>query len=232
MKRPAFSIERQAVIDTGIAMNSCGINQGTSGNVSIRVSNGFLITASGVPYDSMKPDHVVLVTTDGGYYGNHLPSSEWRMHLDIYNDKPQAQNVIHVHSPYATAVSCLRREIPAFHYMVAVTGGNSLRCADYATFGTERLSQNMLIALNDRNACLLANHGMICFGDEFKKTLRLAIEIETLCRQYAIAMQTGTPEILDNVEMNLVLEKFKTYGQNVDVTALKERRADGPLKLD
>ncbi len=212
MKGPGYTSERQAVIKASIAMNACGINQGTSGNVSARVPDGFLVTASGVSYEKMELDHVVHVTFDGGYYGDHLPSSEWRMHMDIYKEKPQARNIIHVHSPYATAISCLRQDIPAFHYMIAVAGGNSLRCADYATFGTERLSKNMMIALADRKACLLANHGMICFGGNFEQTLGLAVEIETLCRQYAIAAQTGKPAILGDEEMDLVLAKFQTYG--------------------
>lgn len=214
MPRPAYRNQRKSVINTCLEMNACGLNQGTSGNVSVRVDGGFLVTASGVPYGQMKPEHVVEVELESGYYGEYLPSSEWRMHHDIYLNRDDAQAVVHVHSPYATALSCLRGDIPAFHYMIAVAGGNSLRCADYATFGTEALSVNMLKALEDRTACLLANHGMICFGGSLDKALALAVEVETLCQQFSIASQSGKPTVLDDAEMNLVIEKFKTYGPN------------------
>ena len=208
--------KRSQVIKIARQMNASGINQGTSGNVSVRVRGGLIVTASGVAYDAMKPEHVVEVTLEGGYYGDYLPSSEWRMHRDIYASREEAGAVVHMHSPYATAVSSLREDVPAFHYMVAVTGGATLRCADYATFGTEALSQSMLRALQDRNACLLANHGMICFAADAPKALALAVEVEALCRQYAIARQIGTPTILNDDEMDRVLGKFKSYGKQSD----------------
>lgn len=197
-------------------MNDCGINQGTSGNVSVRVDDGFLVTASGVAYEAMKPEHVVEVTLEGGYFGGFLPSSEWRMHLDIYRTRPEAGAVVHVHSPYATALSCLGEDIPAFHYMIAVAGGDTIRCADYATFGTEALSANMLEALAGRKACLLANHGMICFASDLETALALAVEVETLCQQFVIARQAGEPHILKPAEMKTVMAKFKTYGKQAD----------------
>lgn len=204
---------QKEVIRTCLAMNAQGLNTGKSGNVSVRNEDGFLITASGVAYDAMKPEHVVQMDLDGGYTGPVLPSSEWRMHMDIYRARPEAGAVVHTHAAYATAVSCLRADIPAFHYMIAVAGGSTLRCAPYASFGTAELSQNMLDALEDRSACLLANHGMICFGIDLPKTLALAVEVETLCTQYILARQLGTPVVLDDAEMADILRRFKTYGK-------------------
>ncbi|WP_417771645.1 class II aldolase/adducin family protein [Stappia sp.] len=204
---------RQAVIDTCLAMNASGLNQGTSGNVSVRVGDGYLITPSGVAYAAMTPDQIVTMAPDGSHSGNWVPSSEWRMHHDIYAAHPQAGAVVHVHSTHATAVSCLRRDIPPFHYMIAVAGGATLRCADYATFGTQALSDHMLAALAGRSACLLANHGQICFGPTLEKALWLAGEVEALCHQYTVACQTGTPVILSEAEMAEVIERFATYGK-------------------
>ncbi len=201
------------VIATCLEMNASGINQGTAGNVSCRVGDRVLITPSGVPYDSLRPDQVVSMDLDGGYTGDWKPSSEWRMHTDIYNARPEAVAIVHTHSVHATAISCLRRDVPAFHYMISVCGGATLRCADYETFGTAELSHSMLKAMEDRKACLLANHGMICFGPSLEKALWLAVEIETLCKQYLAALQVGEPIILDDAEMDRVLEKFKTYGK-------------------
>ena len=201
------------IIGTCLEMNALGINQGTSGNVSARHGDGFLITPSGIPYVETSPDQIVEMDLDGGYTGELLPSSEWRMHLDLFKARPEAKAIVHTHSTYATALSCLRIEVPAFHYMIGVTGGTTLRCADYATFGTQALSDAMLVALEDRTACLLANHGMICFGPSLSKALWLAGEIETLCKQYYLACQAGTPVILDDAEMQGVLARFKTYGK-------------------
>ena len=208
--------DRQAVIDTCLAMNASGLNQGTSGNVSRRTAQGFLITASGVPYTGMQADQVVQMDLEGGYRGDWLPSSEWRMHRDIYRARSEAEAVVHTHSGYATALSCLRANIPAFHYMIAVAGGADLRCADYATFGTQALSDALLVALEGRLACLLANHGQIAFGPTLDKALWLAGEVEALCRQYFVACQAGEPVILGEAEMARVLERFATYGKQAD----------------
>ncbi len=194
-------------------MNVLGINQGTSGNVSARVAGGFLITPSGVAYDEMAPNQVVEMDLEGGHRGEQRPSSEWRMHRDIYRDRPEAGAVVHTHATFCTALACLHREIPAFHYMVAVAGGASIRCANYATFGTQALSDNMLKALDGRAACLLANHGMICFASDLGKALALAVEVETLARQYWHARQAGKPVLLSEEEMTTVLERFESYGQ-------------------
>jgi L-fuculose-phosphate aldolase len=204
---------REKVIETCLAMNASGINQGTSGNVSARTEDGFLITASGVPYARMRPEHVVEMDLEGGYVGEYLPSSEWRMHLDIFRARPEAQAIVHTHSVHSAALSCLRRDIPAFHYMIAVAGGTTLRVSDYAEFGTQALSDAMLKAMENRSACLLANHGQICFGPNLDKALWLAIEIETLCRKYWIASLAGKPVILKDDQMASILKRFTTYGK-------------------
>lgn len=204
---------RRAVIETCLKMNALGINQGTSGNASVRTKEGFLITPSGIPYEKTAPEQIVAMTLDGEVQSDWRPSSEWRMHRDIYAARPEAQAVVHTHATHATALSCLRLDVPAFHYMVAVAGGSSLRCASYATFGTEALSRNMLKALEDRLACLLANHGMICFGPNLEKALWLAGEVEALCRQYIAAKQLGEPKLLSQAEMKRVLALFQDYGK-------------------
>ena len=203
----------QQVIDTCHAMNADGINQGTAGNVSIRFEDGFLITPSGLAYDRLVPDDIVYVRMDGVWELPSVPSSEWRMHLDIYAARPEAGAVIHAHSTFATALSCQRKDIPAFHYMVAVAGGMDIRCSNYALFGTQELSDTMMIALKGRRACLLGTHGMICFHDNLDKTLGLAVEVETLAKQYWHACQAGEPVLLSVAQMSEVLEKFKNYGK-------------------
>lgn len=233
MSRPKHPKLRRAIIETCLQMNALGINQGTSGNISARVPEGFLITPSGIPYDKMKPEQIVAMDLDGGYSGDWLPSSEWRMHLDIYADRPEAQAVVHTHSTYATALASLRKDVPSFHYMMAVTGGPTLRCSDYQTFGTKALSGTMLKALKDRTACLLANHGQICFGPSLDKALWLAGEIETLCRQYFIACQAGKPAILGPAEMKRVQARFKTYGKQSGELAEGDAPAvEAPVRRD
>lgn len=206
---------REEVIATCLAMNEEGINQGTSGNVSVRTEEGFLITASGIPYKRMKTHHVVEMDLDGGYRGDYLPSTEWRMHMDIFRARPEAGAIVHTHSTYATALACLRKEVPAFHYMIGVTGGTSLRVSDYAEFGTQELSDTMLKAMEGRTACLLANHGQICFGPTLEKALWLAGEVETLCHQYWAALIGGKPVVLGEDQMASVLRRFKTYGKQL-----------------
>ena len=204
---------RQAVIDTCLRMNEEGINQGTSGNVSVRTPEGFLITASGIPYGRMKPEHVVEMDLDGGYIGEYLPSTEWRMHLDIFKHRPEAGAIVHTHSTYATALACLRKDIPPFHYMIGIAGGTDIRCSGYAEFGTPELSAVMLKALKDRSACLLGNHGQIAFGPDLEKALWRAGEVETIAHQYWAALQIGKPIILKTNQMNTVLARMKTYGK-------------------
>ncbi|NIO40139.1 MAG: class II aldolase [Burkholderiales bacterium] len=202
---------RKDIIKTALAMNALNINRGTSGNVSARWKDGFLITPSGLRYEHLKPADIVLVSATGVPQGKWSPSSEWRFHHDIYRDRADAQAVVHTHSSFATTLACLGKDLPAFHYMIAVAGGNSIRCAKYATFGTQALSNNALAALKDRNACLLANHGMIATGAGLDKALGLAVEVEALCEQYWRALQIGKPKILSNREMTTVIGKFARY---------------------
>jgi L-fuculose-phosphate aldolase len=205
---------RQAVIETARAMNSRGLNRGSSGNVSVRVDGGMLVTPSGRAYHRLDTEDIVMVKYDGSPVGKRRPSSEWRFHRDIYLARPDVHAVVHTHSTFATTLACLHREVPAFHYMIAATGGKRIRCAAYATFGTEQLSQNALDALGDTRACLLANHGMIVVGTDLDGTLDLAVEVEALCEQYWRASQFTEPHILDDAEMDRVLDRFKDYGAN------------------
>ena len=204
---------RAAIIATAIQMNEHRINSGKSGNVSTRTETGFLITPTGLPYESMRPEDIVAVTLGGVATGQRLPSSEWRFHRDIYVDRRDAGAIVYAHSPFATTLACLGRGIPAFHYMVAIAGGKDIRCAPYATFGTQELSDGALVALSGRRACLLANHGMIAVDASLEAALALAIEVEALAEQYWRALQIGAPNLLSDAEMDIVLEKFKSYGQ-------------------
>jgi L-fuculose-phosphate aldolase len=199
------------IISTCVEMQVLGINQGTSGNISVRTDTGFLITPSAVAYDAMLPEHIVTMSMDGQADGDVRPSSEWRLHRDIYRHFAQANAVIHTHSVFCTALACLRRPIPAFHYMVAVAGGTDIRCTEYATFGTQALADNIITALSERRACLIANHGMLCFEDDLDRTLSLANDVETLAKQYWHACQLGEPNLLSADEMQEVLEAFVDY---------------------
>ena len=205
-------------------MNATGLSPGKSGNVSTRHDSGMLVTPSGIPYDRLTPDDIVFVALDGTVpAGQRAPSSEWHFHLAIYRARPDAGAVVHAHSLNATALACLRRDIPAFHYMVAVAGGPSIRCADYATFGTEDLARNAVQALDGRKACLLGNHGQIALGADLDAAFDLAREVEALAAQYRAALQVGNPILLDDAEMARVLEKFKTYGKQPDIDGLSRR---------
>ncbi len=204
---------RTLMVDVMRRLDSSGLNRGSSGNISVRQRDGFLVTPSGVPPALLKPSRMVAVGLDGIWRDGANPSSEWRFHCNIYRERDDAGAIVHVHSPYATALSCLRRDIPAFHYMVAVAGGNSIRCARYSTFGTQALSDRAVAALEGRRACLLANHGMIALGAGLEEALRMAIEVESLAEQYCHALQVGEPTILGRAEMSRVIKKFATYGK-------------------
>lgn len=198
----------------------CGLNQGASGNVSVRSRAGFLITPSGQNMASLTGDDMVEMSLAGDVLGEVAgevvaraqPSSEWRFHRDIYAACPEAEAVVHAHSPFAVALACLRRGLPAFHYMVAMAGGTDIRCADYATFGTQALSDAVLVALQDRRACLMANHGLVAWGRSLPAALALANEVEALSGQYLRACQVAEPVLLSAAEMQDVLEKFQHYG--------------------
>lgn len=207
----------QEVIDTALAMNASGINKGTSGNISLRTcENRFLITPSGLAYDRITTDQIVDSAMDGTFNGPWAPSSEWRMHADIYAAKPDAQAILHCHAPHATALSCLRRDVPAFHYMIAITGTSVIRCSGYALFGTQALSDTMMEAFGEGNTCLLANHGMICFAKNLPSVLKLAVEIENLCEQYVLASSLGNPVLLSEREMEEAFAAFADYGKQPD----------------
>ncbi len=204
---------RRKIISTAQKMNVLGINQGKSGNVSARAENGFLITPTGIAYDEIKPELIVETELDGRFAGDTLPSSEWRFHADIYRSRSDVDAIVHTHSTFATTLACLGKNIPAFHYMIAAAGGRNIRCAPYATFGTQELSDHALAALDGRNACLLAQHGAIAVGATLEKALALAVEVESLSRMYWQVLQIGEPPILDDAEMTVVIDKFQTYGQ-------------------
>ncbi len=206
---------RRLIIYTAQKMNALGINQGKSGNVSARTDEGFLITPTGIAYDEAKPEQIVATALDGSFAGEVMPSSEWRFHADIYRAREDVDAIVHTHSTFATTLACLGKNIPAFHYMIAAAGGRNIRCAPYATFGTQELSDHAVAALDGRNACLLAQHGMIAVGATLEKALALAVEVESLARMYWQALQIGEPPVLDDVEMTIVLEKFRTYGQQI-----------------
>jgi L-fuculose-phosphate aldolase len=207
---------RAELIATARRMAAAGLNKGTAGNLSVRERDGFLITPTGMDYESLTPSDIVFMRLDGSFEGRRKPSSEWRFHRDLYAARPEAGAVLHAHSPFATSLACLRREIPPFHYMIARFGGDTVRCAGYATFGTQELSDAALAAMDGRSACLLANHGMLVFGRDLKQALDLGIELEALCEQYWRACQLphlGEPVLLGADEMKTVLEKFAGYGQ-------------------
>ena len=205
---------REAIVEMVRALTARGLNRGTAGNVSARWNGGFLVTPTGLAGDEMQPGDIVPMAMDGTWQGPRKPSSEWRFHRDLYAARPEAGAVVHAHAPFATALACLRAEIPPFHYMIARFGGSTVRCAAYATFGTQALSDAALAALEDRCACLLANHGLLVFGRDLAHALDLAVEFESLCEQYWRALQIGRPVLLSDAEMETVLEKFKTYGQS------------------
>ncbi len=211
MKHPA---ERQAVLAVARRTVALGLTHGTSGNVSARVAGGFLITPTGIAYEALSPQDIVLCDPSGTPQpGERHPSSEWRIHRDLYAARPDAFGVVHTHSPYATAISCLRRDLPAVHYMVAVAGGPDIRCAEYATFGTAELSAHALRALEGRLACLLANHGVVAVGPDLARALRVAEEVERAAQLYWLTLAAGAPVILDDTEMQRVRERFRTYGR-------------------
>jgi L-fuculose-phosphate aldolase len=209
----AERVLRDEVIATALAMNAAGINRGRSGNVSVRIDGGFLITPTGKPYDATTPDDIIAMTDDGETRGHGEPSSEWRFHRDIYRARRELNAIVHTHAPFATTLACLDRGIPPFHYMVAVAGGLDIRCAPYATFGTQALSDAAVAALLGRKACLLAHHGMIAADATLEAALALAIEVETLAEMYWRALQIGEPASLSAADMKIVIDKFATYGR-------------------
>ncbi len=202
------------VMETARALNRTGLNQGRSGNVSVRSGDGLLITASGVHFDSITDDDVVFCDLQGDWEGARKPSSELSFHSAIYRERPDAGAVVHVHSPWATSLACMHRHIPAYHYMIAVAGGVDIPCVSYATFGSEALAQHVTMGLRERDACLLANHGQIALGASADSALELAAEVENLARGYAQILAMGEPVLLNDREMEEVLVKFRSYHRN------------------
>ena len=203
---------RQQLVETALAMNTSGLNQGTSGNLSARCEDGFLITPSGMDCAGLSASDIVWMDFDGKSQGLRKPSSEWRFHAAIYQNRPEASAVLHAHPVSCSALACLNMGIPAFHYMVAVAGGRDIRCADYATFGTPELSEFVISALQNRKACLMAHHGLTCFEKDLPRALALAIEVEHLASVYCRVLTIGDAEILTDNEMDKVLDKFSSYG--------------------
>ncbi len=198
------------------ALAAAGLNQGAAGNASVRTAQGYLITPTGVRPHRLA-DHLHVETTlDDDEPERRGASSEWRFHRDIYRARPEVGAVVHVHSPYATALACLRREVPSFHYMISIGGGDSIRCAEYATFGTQALADAALRALEQRRACLLANHGLIALGADLEAAFELTKAVEDLAHQYCVTLQCSGPVLLSADEMRDVQERFKTYGQPAD----------------
>lgn len=203
---------RQAIIEACRVMNSNGLNQGTSGNISVRQGDGMLITPTSLPYDAMVPEDIVWMGFDETTKGARQASSEWHFHLDILRTKPEVNAVVHAHPTASTTISILEKDIPPLHYMIAICGGSDIRCAPYATFGTEELSKNALTALNGRTACLLAHHGMIATGSTLDKAMWLAVEVETLARQYLGCLPFGEPPLLSEAEIQNVISRMENYG--------------------
>jgi len=191
-----------------------GLNKGTAGNCSVRFKGGFLVTPSGMNVEDMTPQSMVQMAFDGTYEKNKIPSSEWRFHCDILKNRPEINAVIHTHSQFATTMACLHKSIPPFHYMIAVTGADTIRYAPYALFGTQVLSDHALAALYHSKACLLANHGMIALGRDLEDALAVTVEVENLCEQYWRILQIEpNPPLLTEQEMRDVFQQFKGYGK-------------------
>lgn len=206
---------RREIVEQARRMNAIGINQGTSGNISVRCGDRMLITPSATPYEDMQPEQIAAMPLEGergSWTGPLKPSTEWRFHLDLLRGRPEAGAIVHTHATYCTTLAILRRGIPACHYMIAAFGGCDIRCAPYATYGTEALAAHALAALAGRNACLLANHGMIVAGPNLAKAMWLAVELETLARQYYLSLVAGTPVLLSDAEIAETMHGFAAYG--------------------
>jgi L-fuculose-phosphate aldolase len=205
---------RNELIEACRSMNRLGISKGTAGNISVRSGNGMLISPTGIPYDALRPEHVVQMNWDGTFAGDVLPSSEWRFHRDIFQARADLNAIVHTHSAHATTVAILNRDIPAIHYAIAAAGGNVIPCAPYATFGTQELADAIVKTLGAKlRACLLAHHGVIAAHVSIESALALAVTVEELAQQYLLCLPMGEPPVLNADEIARVIEKYKTYGQ-------------------
>ncbi|MGB3315722.1 MAG: class II aldolase/adducin family protein [Albidovulum sp.] len=218
---------REGIVSACRSMNTLGINQGTSGNISVRCGDKMLISPSATPYDAMEPEMIAEMPFDGEYgawSGPLKPSTEWRFHFDILKGRPDMGAVVHAHPTYCTTLAIARREIPACHYMMAAFGGMTVPCAGYARFGSEELSRLALDALDGRTACLLANHGMIAMGETLDKAMWRAVELETIARQYYLSLMIGGPVLLSDAEIAETAAAFGSYGVQVDGKARTGRK--------
>ncbi len=204
---------RQSIIDHCLEMNRLGINQGTSGNISLRHGDGLLITPTSIPYEDLEPEDIVRLSLDGVSEGRRRPSTEWRFHRDIMRARPDVDAIVHAHPTYSTVLAIMGREIPPIHYMIAAAGGSNIRCAPYAIFGSEDLSRHAVKALEGRQACLLGHHGSIAVGKSLAKAMWLAVEVEALARQYHGCLVLGEPPLLSEAQIDAVLEKMQSYGR-------------------
>lgn len=223
---------RTGIVEACRHMNAIGLNQGTSGNISARFGDRMLITPSGVPYQQLAAQDIASMPVEGDYgtwEGPLAPSSEWRFHLDITRARPEVGAIVHAHSTYATALAIARKDIPACHYMIAAAGGPTIRCARYATYGTKELSDAALQALEGRSCCLLANHGMIATGPTLDKAMWLAVELETIARQYVLSLSIGGPVLLGDGEIGKVIESFKSYGPRPKDQVASARGQEGAV---
>ncbi len=218
--------KRESIIAHCLAMNRSGLNQGTSGNISIRHGDGLLVTPASRPYDSLTPHDIVYMDMDGSHRGRWEPSSEWRFHRDILAARPDAEAVLHAHPTYCTILSIHGMEIPPIHYMLAVFGGPNIRVAPYAIYGSQDLSDVAVAALRDRQACLLEHHGMIAIGSSIGQAYWLAWELETLARQYHGALQLGEPPLLTEQQIQDVADKIAGYGLSDDKKEKSIHHAD------
>jgi L-fuculose-phosphate aldolase len=227
---------RAAIVADARWMNRSGLNQGTSGNISARYKDAMLITPSATAYDAMTPEMIAAMPLEGDYgswEGPLKPSTEWRFHLDIMKARREVGGIVHTHSTYATVLAIARKEIPAIHYMIAAFGGPSIRCAGYARYGTKELSDYALSALEGRDGCLLANHGMIALGANLDKAMWLAVELETISRQYYLSLVLGNPHVLTDAQIEETARGFATYGlQDPAKTKAKPKRAKATVRLN
>lgn len=206
------SLQRSEIVQAVRDLQDRGLNHGSSGNVSVRTKQRVLITPSGCSAENATAERVVKIDMEGNIFGDGVPSSEWQMHLAIMRAFPKTKAIVHTHADACVALSCLRKPLPAFHYMVAAFGGNEVRCAQYASFGTSELGESAVEALRDRTACLLANHGMVALGESLERAIATTVKLETLVRQYLLALQGGTPEMLSEQEMAIIGKRYRDYG--------------------
>jgi L-fuculose-phosphate aldolase len=218
MRSRAETGARRALLEAAQRLDALQLNRGSTGNASLRIEGGMLITPTGADPSRLKPQDLAIVDDGGGFHGPWQPSSEWHFHHALYASRPDVGAVVHAHSTHATALACHRRPLPAFHYMVAVAGADEVPCVAYHTFGTTELSDAVCRALQDRNACLLANHGLVTCAATMARAITIAVEVESLCESYLAALVLGEPARLSKEEMARVIGKFKTYGQTARST--------------